>query len=976
MHRESFGAIHVMQAIVQPLVLQTASVSSTSTMTAKSASTVAAFSEIAIAPKLTLSTDRLLFNNVIGTTVASSPAGTVTIKNDGAADLIISSLSLGGTDAALFTIVSTVPGTIAPGASVNIVVKFTPPADATAGLKIATLVIDSDDPTTPAIVNLRALATIGTGGANEPSLQRILDLYQIPENVGDSNPDDTFLDVPAFSPDEVPIQRLRRAGAGPVTITPLAVFGVKISPTLRFGYYSPGYTGGKTELLTVGSADAQSVNPRLIGATRFDPGTSPFALYTTWPAFKNADGATRVSYSEDNLNYWETNASATHKIRFWPMKNQDGSIVANAYVFAVEDFNAAYDSNDFVGIITNVKRSARTPNPTLGLSTGNGLLVDDRLVLHKAQFSNPDFVSPSYHDTETLTIRNTGPIPLVISSIGMSGASNAFSITTISNNGAAPITYAPGPISIDAGTSAALTIKFIATTGNTTTGKRYETFLTINSNDTTQPKKVVQLEGQWQSYPNSTPSPGSTYTEPTAMQLSSLFGYTTQITYSGQSLNTGGLKSAIGEETLSEYWARADATLPVSVRQLAAFHTGNEISTIRWFNKGSTSLSTLFGHRGSDAQTILPRISSSTTAPAQAVFNPSGAFGLKIEGDFSVDSMNAQGQPGGNYGHTVRFYPARDRDGRYIANTFLVFMDLYGVNYDYQDNIYLLTNIKPSLTPGAPAGLAASGTNAGGVVLQWAANPEASVTGYNVYRSVSGPGTAFELVTSSPITTTSYIDDVPVGGPYYYRVTAVNSAGLESMPAQSSTLRPQQWYVGRDIGSPSVAGHTTIVGNNDFDLFGGGTEIGGYHDRFHYSYGWQYGDFDMSVRITSLDNTSSAARAGLMARINLTDGSRNLFAGVSPTTFVGSTRTSEGGNSTVKTVTEAGVVNFANAWARIVRTNNTLTGYVSNDGINWIQTGTFTDATMTDVINVGMAVTSHSATAGANASFRELTSTP
>src|SRR5204863_475277 len=117
--------------------------------------------------------------------------------------------------------------------------------------------IDSNDPTTPAtIINLRGLAAVGTGGAMEPSLQRILDLYQIPDNVGDSNPDDTYIDMPALQPnDEVPIQRLRRAAAGPVTITPLAVFGVKVAPTLRFGYYQPGYTTTtKTELLTVPSA--------------------------------------------------------------------------------------------------------------------------------------------------------------------------------------------------------------------------------------------------------------------------------------------------------------------------------------------------------------------------------------------------------------------------------------------------------------------------------------------------------------------------------------------------------------------------------------------------------------------------------------------------------------------------------------------------------------------------------------------------
>jgi len=43
----------------------------------------------------------------------------------------------------------------------------------------------------------------------------------------------------------------------------------------------------------------------------------------------------------------------------------------------------------------------------------------------------------------------------------------------------------------------------------------------------------------------------------------------------------------------------------------------------------------------------------------------------------------------------VRFWPARDRAGNRIADSWLVSMDYSGINYDYNDNVYLVTNMKP-----------------------------------------------------------------------------------------------------------------------------------------------------------------------------------------------------------------------------------------------------------------------------------------
>ena len=50
-------------------------------------------------------------------------------------------------------------------------------------------------------------------------------------------------------------------------------------------------------------------------------------------------------------------------------------------------------------------------------------------------------------------------------------------------------------------------------------------------------------------------------------------------------------------------------------------------------------------------------------------------------------------------GHHLRIWPARNRSGAIIANTYLVSMDYSGINYDYNDNVYLVSNIKPETAP-------------------------------------------------------------------------------------------------------------------------------------------------------------------------------------------------------------------------------------------------------------------------------------
>jgi len=86
----------------------------------------------------------------------------------------------------------------------------------------------------------------------------------------------------------------------------------------------------------------------------------------------------------------------------------------------------------------------------------------------------------------------------------------------------------------------------------------------------------------------------------------------------------------------------------------------------------------------------------------------------------------------------------------------------------------------------SPLSISLSGTGVAGgsqssIALAWTASTSSSVAGYNVYRGTI-PG-SYALISSSPVSGTSYVDDTVQSGQnitYYYVVTAVDNSGIQS----------------------------------------------------------------------------------------------------------------------------------------------------------------------------------------------------
>ena len=116
------------------------------------------------------------------------------------------------------------------------------------------------------------------------------------------------------------------------------------------------------------------------------------------------------------------------------------------------------------------------------------------------------------------------------------------------------------------------------------------------------------------------------------------------------------------------------------------------------------------GTEGSEHQALFPELNSGGTS-----FNPgSASFGIYVESNtfgrfnYTEDELNT-----GGVAHRVRTYPLKDRDGQTVQNSYLIcFED--ATNGDYQDYVYVLSNVKPVGSGGGDPAQPLVNINAGG----------------------------------------------------------------------------------------------------------------------------------------------------------------------------------------------------------------------------------------------------------------------
>jgi hypothetical protein len=167
-------------------------------------------------------------------------------------------------------------------------------------------------------------------------------------------------------------------------------------------------------------------------------------------------------------------------------------------------------------------------------------------------------------------------------------------------------------------------------------------------------------------------------------------------------------------------------------------------------------------------------------------------------------------------------------------------------------------------------------------------------------------------------------------------------------------------FTSQDIGAGTAAGSFSFDGNV-YTIQADGADIWGTADAFRYAFRQVSGDFQMTVRVTSLDPVNTWSKAGVMVRQSLDPGSANAMIATSGTSGGGATfqwRPTQGASSSSQRLLESAYTVTEPACIRLVRQGNTISGYVFVGG-RWRLEGQTTAVVLTGPVYVGLAVTSH-----------------
>lgn len=185
-----------------------------------------------------------------------------------------------------------------------------------------------------------------------------------------------------------------------------------------------------------------------------------------------------------------------------------------------------------------------------------------------------------------------------------------------------------------------------------------------------------------------------------------------------------------------------------------------------------------------------------------------------------------------------------------------------------------------------------------------------------------------------------------------------------SLTGSTSAELPEGWR-SQNIG---ITGGSTDVNDGTWTINGAGDDVWGWWDRFHYAYLPLIGDGEISTRV--VDNgigSNNWCKGGVMIRETLADNSKHAMMIITG---------GAGGGVAFQCRPETGGASFSSHnhifasppyWVKLKREGNTITGYSSQDGVNWVQqpNGTEADATtnpveieMAEQVYVGLFVTS------------------
>jgi hypothetical protein len=169
-------------------------------------------------------------------------------------------------------------------------------------------------------------------------------------------------------------------------------------------------------------------------------------------------------------------------------------------------------------------------------------------------------------------------------------------------------------------------------------------------------------------------------------------------------------------------------------------------------------------------------------------------------------------------------------------------------------------------------------------------------------------------------------------------------------------------------GYPAVTPTAVTETGGKMSLTGAGADIWNNSDEFTYAYKTLAGDGALVARVASNGTgTNTWAKGGVMIRDSVNGGSTHAFMAITGSGGNGASFQYRGATNGASSNSDSSAVVAPPYWAKIERSGDTFTGFISADGKTWSQVGT-TVIAMTNPVLIGIAVTSH--VAGVDRTFQ------
>jgi outer membrane protein assembly factor BamB len=263
------------------------------------------------------------------------------------------------------------------------------------------------------------------------------------------------------------------------------------------------------------------------------------------------------------------------------------------------------------------------------------------------------------------------------------------------------------------------------------------------------------------------------------------------------------------------------------------------------------------------------------------------------------------------------------------------------------------SSISTALTSGGAQSIALSASGA----------PTGVTVGFSPTSVATGGSSTLTLTVGSAVAAGSYSITVTGTGP-----SATHATTVTLTVTVAGTGLPSPW-ADTDVGLPPIAG-SAAYSAGVFTVRGSGADIFGTSDQFNYVTQPTTGNGTMIARVSSVSNSSSNAKAGIIWKASTAAGSPYILIAAAPSGLV-KVQYNFSGSITTTTYT------YPNVWMKLVRSGTSFSASLSPDGVTW--TSVLANKSLPTIptsATVGIFECSHSTTKLGTATFDNVSFTP